>query len=90
MSTNRSLTDMMRKGLLIRLDDGSSVCCKIANSDPKEIAEEFESLDEEVKIPDQTTTEVKAEKKFRPTNLLKDKPILTFLCKFVPVALCVV
>ena len=52
VDTDKSLTDMLRKGLLIRLDDGSSICCKITNSDPKEVAEEFEELDEEVNDPD--------------------------------------
>ena len=48
VNTKTSLTVMLRKGLLIRLDDGSSVCCKINNSDPKEIAEQFEGLDDMV------------------------------------------
>ena len=56
VNTETSLTDMLRKGLLIRLDDGSSVCCKINNSDPKEIAQQFEDLDEKVSNPESKLT----------------------------------
>ena len=62
VNTDKSITVMLMRGLLIRLDDGSSICCEITNNDPKEVAEEFEGLDEEV-------NEVKVEPKYRPDTM---------------------
>ena len=52
VNTGKSLANMLGKGLLIRLNGGRSICCEITNTNPKEVREEFEGLDEEVNAPD--------------------------------------
>ena len=79
VNTDKSITVMLRKGLLIRLDDGSSICCEITNKDPRAVAKEFEGLDEKV-------NEVKVEPKFRP-DTIKNK-VTKFLCSWMNVPAC--